>query len=128
MAGNDFILSHINAYTGKKIRSNCIPLRNPAQLFILKVHFLRVVFFIFFVFKSNHSRRLIAWRGYSGKLFGFSIGDQLMSCTPLQKAAKPVWPKQLTRLPCLVVYVNFQFVYTNHSNLSSFICLSVLDK
>ncbi len=25
-----------------------------------------------------------------------------MSCTPLPKAAKPVWPKQLTRLSCLV--------------------------
>ncbi len=34
-----------------------------------------------------------------------------MSCTPLQKAAKPVWAKQLTRLPCLVVYAKFQFVY-----------------
>ncbi len=39
-----------------------------------------------------------------------------MSCTPLPKAAKPVWAKQLTRLPCLVVNVKFQFVYTllNH--------------
>ncbi len=35
-----------------------------------------------------------------------------MSCTPLPKAAKPVWAKQLTRLPCLVVYVKFQFGYT----------------
>ncbi len=34
-----------------------------------------------------------------------------MSCTPLPKAAKPVWAKQLTRLPCFVVYVNSQFVY-----------------
>ncbi len=32
-----------------------------------------------------------------------------MSCTPLPKAAKPVWAKQLNRLPCLVVYVKFQF-------------------
>ncbi len=31
-----------------------------------------------------------------------------MSCTPLPKAAKPVWAKQLTRLPRLVVYVKFQ--------------------
>ncbi len=38
-----------------------------------------------------------------------------MSCTPLPKAAKPVWAKQLTRLPCLVVYVKFQFVYTTKS-------------
>ncbi len=36
-----------------------------------------------------------------------------MSCTPLPKAAKPVWAKQLTRLPCLVVYVKFQFVNKN---------------
>ncbi len=38
-----------------------------------------------------------------------------MSCTPLPKAAKPVWAKQLIRLPCLVVYVKFQFVYTMNS-------------
>ncbi len=36
-------------------------------------------------------------------------GDPLMSCSPLPKAAKPVWDKQLTRLPCLVVYAKFQF-------------------
>ncbi len=36
----------------------------------------------------------------------------MMSCTPLPKAAKPVWAKQLTRLRCLVAYVKFQFVYT----------------
>ncbi len=30
-------------------------------------------------------------------------GNPLMSCTPLPKAAKPVWSKQLTRLPCLIV-------------------------
>ncbi len=36
-----------------------------------------------------------------------------MSCTILPKAAEPVWTaKQLTRLPCLVVYVKFKFVYT----------------
>ncbi len=34
-----------------------------------------------------------------------------MSCTPLPKAEKPVWAKQLTRLPCFVVYADFQFVY-----------------
>ncbi len=33
-----------------------------------------------------------------------------MSCTPLPKAAKLVWAKQLTRLPCLVVYVKFQLI------------------
>ncbi len=42
-----------------------------------------------------------------------------MSCTPLLKAAKPVWAKQLTRLPCLVVYVKFQFVYTTRSKMGS---------
>ncbi len=35
-----------------------------------------------------------------------------MSCTPLPKAAKPVLAKQLTQLPCLVVYTKFQFVYS----------------
>ncbi len=35
-----------------------------------------------------------------------------MSCTPLPKAAKPVWAQHVTRLPCLVVYGKFQFVYT----------------
>ncbi len=34
-----------------------------------------------------------------------------MSCTPIPKAAKLVWAKQLTRLPCLGVYGEFQFVY-----------------
>ncbi len=33
-----------------------------------------------------------------------------MSCTPLPKAAKPVWANQLTRLSCLLVYVKFQLV------------------
>ncbi len=42
-----------------------------------------------------------------------------MSCTPLPKAAKPVWAKQLTRLPCLVVCVKFQFVYTTKSKMGS---------
>ncbi len=37
-----------------------------------------------------------------------------MSCTPLPKAAKPVWAKQLTRLPCLVGYAKFHFVYTSN--------------
>ncbi len=40
-----------------------------------------------------------------------------MSCTPLPKAAKPVWAKQLTRLPCLVVYVKFQLVYAPYQLL-----------
>ncbi len=29
-----------------------------------------------------------------------------------EDVAYPVWAKQLTRLPCLVVYAKFQFVYT----------------
>ncbi len=37
-----------------------------------------------------------------------------MSGTPLPKAAKPVWAKQLTRLSCLALYVKFQFVYTTN--------------
>ncbi len=40
-----------------------------------------------------------------------------MSCNP--NTAKPVWAKQLTRLPCLVVYVKFQFVYTTKSKMGS---------
>ncbi len=48
----------------------------------------------------------------SGKLFGFIMGDPLMSCTPLPKEAKPVWAKQLTLPPCFVVYVKCQLVYT----------------
>ncbi len=40
-----------------------------------------------------------------------------MSSPPLPKAAKAVWAKQLTRLPCLVVYVKFQFVYTTTSEI-----------
>ncbi len=42
-----------------------------------------------------------------------------MSCTPLPKAAKPVWAKQLTRLPCLVVYAKFQFVYIPVNSLNA---------
>ncbi len=47
-----------------------------------------------------------------------------MSCTPLPKAAKPVWGKQLTRLPCLVVYVKSQFVYTSKSKMGSQLLLA----
>ncbi len=50
--------------------------------------------------------------------------DPLMSCTPLPKAAKPVWAKQLTRLPCLVVYVKFQFAYTTKSKIGSQLLLA----
>ncbi len=35
--------------------------------------------------------------------------DPLMSCTPLSKAAKPAWDKQLARPPRLVVCIKFQF-------------------
>ncbi len=41
-----------------------------------------------------------------GKVNGFSIGDPLMSCTSLQKAAKAVWAKQLTQPIGLVTFVN----------------------
>ncbi len=47
-----------------------------------------------------------------------------MSCTPLPKAAKPVRATQLTRLPCLVVYVKFQFVYTTKSKIDSLLLLA----
>ncbi len=47
-----------------------------------------------------------------------------MCCTPLPKAAKPVWAKQLTRLPCLVVYIKFQFVYSTESEMGSQLLLS----
>ncbi len=47
-----------------------------------------------------------------------------MSCTLLPKATKPVWAKQLTRLPCPVVYVKFQFVYTTKSKLGSQLLLA----
>ncbi len=33
-----------------------------------------------------------------------------MSCIPSPKTAKLFWAKQLTRLPCLMVCVKFQFV------------------
>ncbi len=47
-----------------------------------------------------------------------------MSCTPLLKAAKPVWANQLTRLPCLVVYVKFRFVYITASQIGSQLLLA----
>ncbi len=58
-----------------------------------------------------------------------------MSCAPLPKAVKLVWAKQLTRLPCLVVYVKFQLVYTTkrlsyclNSGLSLSIELSIQEE
>ncbi len=55
-----------------------------------------------------------------------------MSCTTLPKAAKPVWAKQLTRLPCLVVYVKFQLSYYISWNklgrFGSSVVISVFDK
>ncbi len=38
-----------------------------------------------------------------------------MFCTSLPKSAKPVWANQLTQLPCLVVNVKFQFMYSFHN-------------
>ncbi len=67
------------------------------------------------VFQVYHLARLI-WKVVPG--------DPLMSCTPLPKAAKPVWAKQLTRLPCLVVNVKFQFVYTTSSKIGSQLLLA----
>ncbi len=52
----------------------------------------------------------------SGKLFGFRAGGPTNEhLYPLPKgAAKPVWAKQLTRLPCLVVYAKFQLAYNGN--------------
>ncbi len=47
-----------------------------------------------------------------------------MSCTNLSKAAKLVWAKHLTQLPCFVVYVKFQFVYTTKSKMCSQLLLA----
>ncbi len=47
-----------------------------------------------------------------------------MSYLPLREAAKPVWAKQLTRLPCLVIDVKFQFVYTTKSKMVSQLLLA----
>ncbi len=47
-----------------------------------------------------------------------------MSCTPLPKATKPVWAKQLTRLPCLVVCIKFQIAYTTKSKVGSELLLA----
>ncbi len=47
-----------------------------------------------------------------------------MSCTPLPKAAKPAWANQMTRLPCSVVFVKFQFVYTTTSKIDSQLLLA----
>ncbi len=47
-----------------------------------------------------------------------------MSCTPLPKAAKPVWAKQLTRLSCLVVYVKSQLGYATNSKMGSQLLLA----
>ncbi len=47
-----------------------------------------------------------------------------MSCTPLSKTVKPVGIKQRTRLPCLVVYVKFQFVYTTTDKIGSQLSLA----
>ncbi len=46
------------------------------------------------------------------KLSGFSIGDSLISCIPLPKAANPVLAKHLIRQPGLMINVKFRFAYT----------------
>ncbi len=43
----------------------------------------------------------------------------MSSCTPLPKAAKLVWANQMTRLPCIVVNVKFQLVYSTTSEIGS---------
>ncbi len=53
-----------------------------------------------------------------------SQGDPPMSCTSLPKAAKLVWANQLTRLPCLVVYVKFPFAYITTSKTGSQLLLA----
>ncbi len=47
-----------------------------------------------------------------------------MSCTPLPKAAKQVCANQLTRLPCLVVHVQYKFVYTTTSEIGGQLLLA----
>ncbi len=51
-------------------------------------------------------------------------GDSLMSCTPLPKAAKPVWANELTLLLCLVINVKFQFGWTTKSTMGSQLLLA----
>ncbi len=57
------------------------------------------------------SSTLVTWRGKSGHVIDFGQRGPNDEKHPLPKAAKPVWAKQLIRLPCLVVYVTFQFTY-----------------
>ncbi len=47
-----------------------------------------------------------------------------MNCTPSPKAAKPVWAKQLIRLPCLVVYVKYEFVSATKTKMGSQLLLA----
>ncbi len=47
-----------------------------------------------------------------------------MNCTYLPKEAKPVWANQLTRLPCFVVYIKCQSVYTTTCHIGSQILLA----
>ncbi len=42
---------------------------------------------------------------------GFIIGKLTDELNAFTKSSKLIWAKQLTRLPCLVVYVKFQFTY-----------------
>ncbi len=61
------------------------------------------------------------WQVYSfSRLIGKVVRFQrrgLTDETPLPKAAKPAWAKQLTRLLCLVVYVKSLLVYTTKSKM-----------
>ncbi len=52
------------------------------------------------VIASSNTHRTCIQNGFFF-FYGFSRFDETV---------KPVWANQLTRLPCLVVYVKFQFV------------------
>ncbi len=55
--------------------------------------------------KLNHFSTTLQWFIHTAKKW------TPVGIVRLQKAAKPVWAKQLTQLPCLVAYAKFQFVY-----------------
>ncbi len=55
-----------------------------------------------FCYLPSWGGKYTTWRGKAGRLIGFSMGGS----SSLPKAVKPVWTKQLTRLPCSLMYVN----------------------
>ncbi len=60
---------------------------------------------------------IMMWQVVSRKSCSISSWGALKSCNPLPKAAKRGWANQLTRLPCFVVYVKFQFSYARGLHL-----------